>query len=598
MNDAHLLLVSLGPVQDFIAQARRSRDLWFGSHLLSELSRAAAAALAADGACLIFPALDNNDPELEPCDKPTRLGDEPPVSIANKILASLPAGLDPKVSARKVRERVRNEWRAIAQRVRVARANAVLEPGREAVWAEQVEDILEFYAVWVPLDDSYRDARKAAEAALAGRKNLRDFHPWTCAGAGLPKSSLDGARASVLRKNRDSAFRRLRIADGEQLDAIGLIKRAGFEPEQFVPIVNVAAAAWLRQAAESAGDELKTVRQACESKIPQVHRGLPVVEPLPFDASVLYPSRWPALFKEIDPPEKDAAVARAWGEANIYPLLARMRKLENGEPPAYVACLVADGDHMGKAIETLDSPERNRAFSQALAQFPREARHLVERSHLGSLIYAGGDDVLAFLPVATAPACAGALARAFRARLETAVPEDLLSKPTLSVGIAVGHTMEAMSVLLDLARQAERAAKNAGRNAVAIIVDKRSGGQRRVALSWNPDPSTGLEPLERLDQDAKLLDSSLSTGKVHELDALLRRFPDPERDQVPPDAAAALAAYAADLLAHTGEGPSASLADLGVVFGPAVTYAALRSALAAAIDRILVVRALREAGWR
>ena len=48
MSGGHLLLVSLGPVQDFIAQARRSRDLWFGSHLLSELSRAAAKSLAED----------------------------------------------------------------------------------------------------------------------------------------------------------------------------------------------------------------------------------------------------------------------------------------------------------------------------------------------------------------------------------------------------------------------------------------------------------------------------------------------------------------------------------------------------------------------
>ncbi|MCC6552844.1 MAG: hypothetical protein IT372_07450, partial [Polyangiaceae bacterium] len=46
---AHLLIVTLGPVQEFIAQARRTRDLWFGSHLLSEISRAAAAELARRG---------------------------------------------------------------------------------------------------------------------------------------------------------------------------------------------------------------------------------------------------------------------------------------------------------------------------------------------------------------------------------------------------------------------------------------------------------------------------------------------------------------------------------------------------------------------
>ncbi|MCS6914314.1 MAG: hypothetical protein NZ890_13850, partial [Myxococcota bacterium] len=38
----HVLLVSIGPVQQFIAAARRCQDLWYGSYLLSELSEAAA----------------------------------------------------------------------------------------------------------------------------------------------------------------------------------------------------------------------------------------------------------------------------------------------------------------------------------------------------------------------------------------------------------------------------------------------------------------------------------------------------------------------------------------------------------------------------
>ncbi|MBK8265600.1 MAG: hypothetical protein IPK80_30260 [Nannocystis sp.] len=42
-----LLILTLGPVQDFIAAARRCRDLWFGSWLLSERSKAGAAAIAA-----------------------------------------------------------------------------------------------------------------------------------------------------------------------------------------------------------------------------------------------------------------------------------------------------------------------------------------------------------------------------------------------------------------------------------------------------------------------------------------------------------------------------------------------------------------------
>ena len=55
-----VLILSLGPVQGFIAAARRSRDLWSGSWLLSEISKAAAKALRDGGADLIFPAPDSD----------------------------------------------------------------------------------------------------------------------------------------------------------------------------------------------------------------------------------------------------------------------------------------------------------------------------------------------------------------------------------------------------------------------------------------------------------------------------------------------------------------------------------------------------------
>jgi CRISPR-associated protein Cmr2 len=52
-------IYTLGPVQDFIAAAKRCRDLWFGSWLLSELSKSAAQAVAqypgVGHGALIFP---------------------------------------------------------------------------------------------------------------------------------------------------------------------------------------------------------------------------------------------------------------------------------------------------------------------------------------------------------------------------------------------------------------------------------------------------------------------------------------------------------------------------------------------------------------
>ncbi|HEX5327822.1 MAG TPA: type III-B CRISPR-associated protein Cas10/Cmr2 [Acetobacteraceae bacterium] len=588
MTSPHLLVIALGPVQDFIFQARRSRDLWFGSHLLSELSRAAARSLAGDGD-LVFPSLAEE--ELKPCDGPTRPGGQPPVTVVNKIIAEIPPNKDPAVCARRAREAVRNEWDAIAARVKRCRLkDQLLPPDIDAVWKEQVDDILEFYATWVPLGDDYNAARAAAEQVLAGRKNLRDFRAWKVHRPGAPKSSLDGARVSVLRKGNEradyGAYRRFRITEGEQLDAIGVIKRTGFDPEQFIPLANIAAADWLRRAEVNAKEQLADVRMACSDRgIPRVERDLPAVAAFQYDASVLYPSRWAPLFEELHKVD-NAATARAWGECHIRPLLKQMK-----EPPAYVACLVADGDHMGAAISKLETAQDNRDFSAALAKFPTAARCIVEQTHRGGLIFAGGDDVLAFLPVATACACAAELAGTFHHIMEAAAPAGAV--PTLSVGIAIGHMLESMSVLLAVGRQAERAAKDAGRNALAVIIDKRSGGRRQFGLCWI------TQPVERLRHDAELLATSLSTGKVHELEALLRRFPDPHKYHVPDPASvgAALVAYAADILAHTGDGTATtSLCQLGI-HAPQPDYTSFRKTLQDTINRLLVVREMRAAGF-
>ena len=64
---AHLLALTVGPVQEFIAAARRTRDLWFGSYLLSEISKATAKAVQDHGGTLIFPAPHNAAPRKLAC---------------------------------------------------------------------------------------------------------------------------------------------------------------------------------------------------------------------------------------------------------------------------------------------------------------------------------------------------------------------------------------------------------------------------------------------------------------------------------------------------------------------------------------------------
>lgn len=513
---AHLLLVTLGPVQEFIAQARRTRDLWYGSHLLSELGRAAARALADGGAELVFPSLKGGDAQLQPCVTPLRPDGTPPQNVANKLLAEIPSGVDPKDLARAVREAVARYWRDDLAALVKAKCAGLLASGVDAVWSEQVDTFLEFAASWLPVGD-YAQTRRQLEQAIAGRKMLRDFDPWRHGRGSVPKSSLDGARETVLR-DKDSRepklVRKYRINKNEQLDAVGLVKRAGGEPDQFVPVVNVALASWLDLVSRVAPSELDALRAACaNARLSRVTRTeLPCATPFPFDASVLLPSRWRSVFEE----QGIESDAEAWGRQHVHPILGKV-----SEPYPYVACLVADGDHMGRAIDRLDSAVAHRRFSEALSRFAAEARRVIEQEHRGALVYAGGDDVLAFLPLPEALSCTEDLRRSFADAMACdcqSIPAEEL--PTLSVGLGIGHIMESMGNLLALGRQAEREAKR-DRNALAVLVDKRSGGALSWRAPWSDDPVGSLRDATALLQDR------LPSRKIYEIARSLARLPEP-----------------------------------------------------------------------
>jgi CRISPR-associated protein Cmr2 len=580
---AHLLLVTLGPVQEFIAQARRTRDLWYGSHLLSELGRAAARELVRGGSDLVFPALQKGDPELQPCLAPLRPDGKPPFNVPNKLVAEVPAGIDPKDLAGKIRDAVMRFWRdSLATPVKNSCAG-LLASGIDAVWAEQIETSVEFTAAWAPLGE-FAEARRQVEAAVAARKNLRDFSAWVNQRGDVPKSSLDGSRETVLaepdQRNRSLA-RRYRIADGEQLDAVGLVKRAGGEPGQFVPIINVAFAAWIAFASRDASEQLDALKRTCGIVgVPRVARDdLPCARAFPFDASVLLPTRWGAMFKEQgldgDPDE--------WGRRYVQPLLNLLV-----EPYPYVACLVADGDRMGRAIDRLASAEAHRAFSRGLAAFAGDARRIVEQEHLGVLVYSGGDDVLAFLPLPEALRCAEELRDRF-SEVIGSVCQDLspAERPTLSVGLGVGHVLESMGDLLALGREAEALAKRQ-RNSLGVIVEKRSGGKRAWAESWGADPGG------RLRKDAEILESRLSSRRIYEIAAALRRLPSPQTRSQDAAWARLLALEVRRSLSRVGEG-ALEPEEVGLRLDEGTGYGNLHRGVSAWIDRVLIARTFARA---
>lgn len=124
------------------------------------------------------------------------------------------------------------------------------------------------------------------------------------------------------------------------------------------------------------------------------------------------------------------------------------------------------------------SPSIHQAFSRKLSLFALEhVRRIVEGNHFGKLVYAGGDDVLALLPVEEVLKCGYGLQRAFK--------EILSPKASMSAGILIVHYKYPLYLALREVREVEKRAKNHyGRNSFCLTFLTHSGEKRECGGNW------------------------------------------------------------------------------------------------------------------
>ncbi len=492
----YLVTLSLGPVQSLIEAARRTRDLWCGSWLLSESARAAARVLHnAQPGCLIFPSPDNPAQELLPQREP---GDS--ANIANILRAEVTL---PNADAA----------RALCVQAKTAAAERLKDLGEQArrklkanlrdeVWQAQIDDLLESFAAWVEIPDGttgYQQASVNLGATLAARKATRDFQPAKPVTTGLPKSSLDGALETVLPKkehwgDKHRARRQLGLSGGEQLDALGAMKRLAGNPEQFTAYSRIAADPWI----QSLNDDQQ--QRLCAAYEPLIGLDLAtrvsgnleghqsIYAALPYDAQMLYDFR---LDNALSSGGEDAPNSEESDALHNLQKVIKALPKDVGAPVPYAVILKADGDRMGALLQHAKTAQDSRDISRALHRFASSVREIV-RKHRGHAIYAGGDDVLALVSLPDAVPCARALADAFVIALQPVAERLGVEKdeqPTLSVGLAIGHLMEPLGNLRARASRAEHLAKGdtetKPRNALAIMLGVRSGGELAWRANWS-----------------------------------------------------------------------------------------------------------------
>lgn len=535
-----MLLFSLGPVQTFIAQARKTRDLWIGSLLLSKLMEAAMDGIKGE---FIFPATQ-------------KVEDTP--DIPNKYVAIFDDLSKAQAAAAQSKRQIAERWQRICDAVWKEIIAGHGDEETRRIWKRQtgvnsethqvdLDTLFEIYWTIVERKErkEYGDWFEETESTLAARKRLRDFKAEEEPGE---KSGISGER-EILRKvgakredirNFWKAIALTRSENDldkegdEHLDAIDLIKRfamlaKGMPQKPFPSTSSIATASFVERLLVTPIDPriLTAWKEATSGKLVDLPIGATKAIPylqqhkgehewlLQRDGDLYFLETFTAyrLEKEYNYTRKGEAEERAKnGQYALGQLLKATDEQHITRPTPYYATIQMDGDNMGVLLSGVDGETEHRNISVALSKFSREtAPPLLQDYYPGKLAYSGGDDVLAFAPLARDIAEAGQprhvlelvdiLQGKYRKEVINSLPEPQSEKRmrgiTASTGIVIAHHYTSLAYILRSVRDAESIAKKRyGRNALVVTLIRRSGEQTRVGCHWRypelgPDDSPG-----------------------------------------------------------------------------------------------------------
>lgn len=535
---------TLGPVQSFVAQARRTRDFWAGSFLLSYLAGVAMCATQIQGAKIIFPVANENFLNAITQNKP--ITEFPKQGgIPNRFMADI--GQCENFNANEVVSAVKQAWLAICEKVwQKDKQGLAQNPQSQIIWQRQTEQFWDMS--WVITDDK-------EPSALDKRKNFRTH--------ALPSEDgykcmvmegfqeLSGASDKYSGKKRraywqelTNAIRGKDIGENEQLCAIAYIKRRfvhifdkvvadiqigdktltihGWKLPHNVPsVAYMASSSWLKSLLNSDNKlnsdnnllsdfkcfigSTNEMNYNTDSEIGnnnEIRNHILSIENLigqntvdktdvSLDGNIYYQTYWDNINNFVDDKQNYDGRIDEYRPKVKSALKAIYEKMDS-EPSPYYAILLMDGDSLGKQMSV---QQRQPVISQALDDFTNQAQTIV-RQNDGFLIYAGGDDVLALFSLDDAMRSAYLLQNAYKESFKNAVDKVKDKSPnaeveevhsTLSGAINYCHIGTPLTqVLMDSHQLLDDIAKDGtGRNALAVRVHKPSGQAVEWSLPWD-----------------------------------------------------------------------------------------------------------------
>lgn len=613
-----LFLFTIGPVQSFIAQARKTRDFYMGSFILSYFTFIGIKTIINKygPTAIIYPDLFRQplidwflerEKNIQVLNSNKEYIDTP--TIPNRFVTLIPESNKEKIKAlaEEIKKNICEEKDKILQTI--LEELEIETKGILEKICKQLKDFPEVYWVAIPwrkdnedikikdLSDFFEENKikawenfwssvgqmevykpnigllyqllyTALEKSLRSRKNLRIFDQVLEEGR---KCSICGERGVIFfreRENKDKFIRfnpdakdltdneKVRpkhLSDGEGLCSLCFIKRTfdvyltkqvseKFEDFSFPSTAEVAIADFKEKVCES--EEFKKY----EEKLKEILK-CPKVSPLPKLKSKISETVDGEFFfienlnKKTIKEELEVDIS----DDELEELQKHLKNLTEkyGNPNPYYALIYLDGDDMGKWLsgekvpnvehaynsqvwnnelgddfkkrlsKTLEfnegrkllSPAIHASISTALRNYSIEfVRKIVEEEHLGKLIYAGGDDVLAFVNLKDLFDVMHKLRWGFSGYItiddDGNIQVDFKNdngfvlkngqyiltmgpRATASMGVVIAHYKYPFQFVIKKAFEMAKYAKDKpGKDSFAILLIKHSGNEKRFIAKW------------------------------------------------------------------------------------------------------------------
>jgi len=482
----YLFIFTIGPVQSFIAQARKAQDLYAGSQILSTLVREGIQAFQelvkteSSQVSIIFPSNWNTHK----------------ASLPNRFIAKIESTNNNDIALEflgiKTKESIKKAFENIAQKT--------LGKNFSTEAKKQITRHLEIHWAALPIDVDYKTTYLQLESLLGAVKNVRPFKQLNEGKGEMGrKCNLDGENNALFYHGTPALIGhnigRKQINDfilnpGEAISAVSYLKRKYDKSKSFPSVAEIALLEAIEQTKEKSGKCLSEFRQLCKGKNGFVAQCLKREEEIQlgnlnnlnnkFDYQLIYPEN---ITAKNFPHEKQREYANQIAE-----------KLASHLKDKHYALIMFDGDKMGTWLSGKNTKHDNNSlvdfhkdFSKKLSAFAKSVDKILEGK--GRVIYSGGDDFLGMVNLHHLFEVMRDLRKTFHDDVNDKIEQKKEGcNLTFSTGIVVSHYKTPLSEVLNKVRQMEqKAKKEGGRNAFAISVIKHSGEVQEAVFKWDED---------------------------------------------------------------------------------------------------------------